>query len=664
MLNDFLYLDSDPHGMKCPLGSHVRRSNPRDTGRLNNVRRHRLLRRGIAYGGPLLDENRLGDGRRRGMLFIAMNARIDMQFELLQSGWLNAGEFLGQTGLDRCPITGSHNGGIEDRFLEAGKGVPVTGLQRFVINRGGDYFFLPGLPGLREIAGGNTFPPDPCLPFDGRSMVTKTPELLDLDRLTGYAARILYGKERLVKLEFKEANGNPQRFVFAALHQDVTSILALDQGHFSVEHYNRLARVLTAGGTMIVAEIPGEKRDRLLKVLGRAWSIFNDDYCGGSASGRIRATVRDRIDKAIRRTEKSGRIDLVHDLGVEAAYGIVKDVYGLPGPEWVTELAISLPFGKRHVGEVPPDWLKAFSRELPDNPGLVTSQVWSVVLMLALLGNNQSFRELDALAVEAGSEMLIHLTGLIHQAAENPAKEIGNRTLLGAFIQASSELVKNHPKPAANATPLYDTMGEYLEDVRAILLEIVGTSIAAIPLTFSKAISFIFKHDIRLSEMLAAALSESGAEDPDTLLARFIYECERIDPNLPVMKRVCTQKHDLPAIMNGSEELKPAASIDEGDIVFAIVKAANGDPLIYKDTARSFSLKASERPMDKYLLFGATGSGRDCWGRDRVSMVALKELVQALTRFEGLRPVAGPAGEPETMLKLIVGLKARFTGIA
>ena len=58
-VNDFRYAD-DPDGVRCPLGAHVRRTNPRDNdgmfgGKLSN--RHRIMRRGRPYG-PLLPAGR------------------------------------------------------------------------------------------------------------------------------------------------------------------------------------------------------------------------------------------------------------------------------------------------------------------------------------------------------------------------------------------------------------------------------------------------------------------------------------------------------------------------------------------------------------------------------------------------------------------------------
>jgi deferrochelatase/peroxidase EfeB len=70
--NNFTYLNQDAHGLRCPIGSHIRRSNPRDslgpdsTTALNSANRHRILRRGRSYGHHI--ENLLvDDGVKRGL---------------------------------------------------------------------------------------------------------------------------------------------------------------------------------------------------------------------------------------------------------------------------------------------------------------------------------------------------------------------------------------------------------------------------------------------------------------------------------------------------------------------------------------------------------------------------------------------------------------------
>jgi deferrochelatase/peroxidase EfeB len=59
--NNFSYFQLDTPGYRCPIGAHIRRSNPRDTldprpGSNQSValnKRHRLLRRGREYGSPV-----------------------------------------------------------------------------------------------------------------------------------------------------------------------------------------------------------------------------------------------------------------------------------------------------------------------------------------------------------------------------------------------------------------------------------------------------------------------------------------------------------------------------------------------------------------------------------------------------------------------------------
>ena len=61
--NDFNYKEMDPFGYACPLGSHARRLNPRDTA--HNMNRRRMIRRGATYG-PALPDGAPDDGVDRG----------------------------------------------------------------------------------------------------------------------------------------------------------------------------------------------------------------------------------------------------------------------------------------------------------------------------------------------------------------------------------------------------------------------------------------------------------------------------------------------------------------------------------------------------------------------------------------------------------------------
>jgi Dyp-type peroxidase family len=151
--NDFRYAE-DQDGARCPLGAHIRRARPRDAmgfhGRLAD--RRRIMRRGLPYGAPL-PEGAPDDGADRGILFLAFNIDIDRQFEFIQQQWLNYGNHFRQ-GNDKDILQGDHDGTGKAVIQAYGDDDPpylCTGLPRFVDTRGGEYFFVPGIKGLRWI---------------------------------------------------------------------------------------------------------------------------------------------------------------------------------------------------------------------------------------------------------------------------------------------------------------------------------------------------------------------------------------------------------------------------------------------------------------------------------------------------------------------------------
>src|SRR5207247_4925840 len=93
---EFLYAD-DPRGLKCPVGSHARRANPRDALDADgsvDVRLHRMIRRGTSYG-PMLPEGVLeDDGADRGIIFVFAGTHLKRQFEFVKTQWLNDGIFI------------------------------------------------------------------------------------------------------------------------------------------------------------------------------------------------------------------------------------------------------------------------------------------------------------------------------------------------------------------------------------------------------------------------------------------------------------------------------------------------------------------------------------------------------------------------------------------
>ncbi|WP_431271348.1 Dyp-type peroxidase [Dankookia sp. P2] len=171
-LRDYRYTE-DPDGVRCPLGSHVRRVNPRDmldpdhklgeaSTQLTN--RRRILRRGLPYG----DASPAGladDGAEHGVFIMALCSSLFRQFEFIQQQWLHYGLDL-DSGNDACPITGRrdpHNP-LANKFVVQSD--PRTGrapyiaanLPMFVETHGGEYFFIPSITALRMMAMGSVDP--------------------------------------------------------------------------------------------------------------------------------------------------------------------------------------------------------------------------------------------------------------------------------------------------------------------------------------------------------------------------------------------------------------------------------------------------------------------------------------------------------------------------
>ena len=146
--NDFNYGTMDPHGYGCPLGSHVRRMNPRDTAA--NMNRRKMIRRGGTYG-PALPEGAPEDGVERGIAAFVGCASLVRQFEFAMNVWANDPNFH-ELGNERDPIFGTQDGTFDMTIPKRPIRKKITGLPAFTTIRGGAYFFLPGIRALRYLA--------------------------------------------------------------------------------------------------------------------------------------------------------------------------------------------------------------------------------------------------------------------------------------------------------------------------------------------------------------------------------------------------------------------------------------------------------------------------------------------------------------------------------
>lgn len=172
----------DPHGIGCPLGAHIRRTNPRDTlptqsqpqFSMEVVSKHRMLRRGRIYGEPLdpdfnvekmikmCEDFEIPDATtlrinklKRGLYFICLVSDISRQFEFVQNVWANTSTFANLCNevdplisprptedQKDCHEFITPQNTIRNRY----KGVP-----EFTTVVGGQYFFMPGITALKYI---------------------------------------------------------------------------------------------------------------------------------------------------------------------------------------------------------------------------------------------------------------------------------------------------------------------------------------------------------------------------------------------------------------------------------------------------------------------------------------------------------------------------------
>jgi deferrochelatase/peroxidase EfeB len=150
-LTDFDYF-SDPEGLRCPIGSHTRRANPRDAESFPSSKPdHRIVRRAMPYG-PAWDASQGKDDVPRGLVGYFIGASLENTFEFIMQRWINgqnfADNFSEPQGND--PVLGANATGSSDfEYPPDGK---VTGFEEFVTTRGGLYCMLPSLPSLAWMA--------------------------------------------------------------------------------------------------------------------------------------------------------------------------------------------------------------------------------------------------------------------------------------------------------------------------------------------------------------------------------------------------------------------------------------------------------------------------------------------------------------------------------
>lgn len=144
----------DVQGIRCPIGAHIRRLNPRGSLVMGMPHSRRLVRRGMPYGPPY-DPANSNDGAERGLIGLFICGDLEMQFEFILRVWAN--EDISTHGLrgTRDPLIGAQpvdGGEFVIRTDDSRDPIVFNGLPRLTHTRGSVYVLIPGIGGLRHLA--------------------------------------------------------------------------------------------------------------------------------------------------------------------------------------------------------------------------------------------------------------------------------------------------------------------------------------------------------------------------------------------------------------------------------------------------------------------------------------------------------------------------------
>jgi deferrochelatase/peroxidase EfeB len=163
-INNFDFGPSDRHpqyfdddiGLRCPVGAHIRRLNPRGSLVTGKPHTRRIIRRGIAFGPKYDPSVPEPDPPPRGLVGFFICGDLGMQFEFLQTTWVNAD--ISTTGLrgTREALLGAqpdYGGQFVMRTSDTRDPIVFDNVPRFVQTRGSAYCLIPAIGGLRFLAG-------------------------------------------------------------------------------------------------------------------------------------------------------------------------------------------------------------------------------------------------------------------------------------------------------------------------------------------------------------------------------------------------------------------------------------------------------------------------------------------------------------------------------
>jgi len=599
--NNFLFMPTDAAGFACPIGSHVRRSNRRDSQEPNPRRsqvlsdRHRLLRRGRPFREVMPDGS-----TRQGMVFVALNADFQRQFEFIQQTWLNSPKFGGLYD-NKDPISGDNDGSGSMTIQSSPVRQQVQGLPRFVRVLGGGYFFLPGLRALRFLAGDRSH-----IPATDRSQASASPTIQqpnqggkhmsllhklfsDVLNVEDHLHQELLNLREMVdkRLEHLLANPGLTRKLFAFLrkhepilvlpkvaivskYMDVLQVFKSDEFFSTVEIYGPKIALTTGNFIVGMANTPEYRRD--LALMEKA--ARREDL------GAIREFSSQCAAELVAAAAPEGRIDAVGGLSRLASLRLLEHYFGVPAADEAQMMG----------------WMRSIFREI-----------------FANLGNDPLMTQT---AVRDSQALLAHLDSVI---AARQADLAAGRPVPDDFLCRLLKMQQESSTPPAEPIPT------------ELIRRLVGGTIVGTVDTNSKAIIQAIDQLLDRPAELQAA-QEAARNDNDDLLIRYLFEALRFNPQNPLLLRFCERPLTL---AQGTSREK---TIPQGSLVIVGTESAmfDEDQFPAPDTFRT------DRPLGDYIHFGH--ALHICFGR-HISQVHIPAVAKQLLRQRNLRRAAGADGK-------------------
>ena len=587
--DSFGYRPKDEHGERAPIGSHIRRTNPRD-GLLDSkakqstkiTNHHRIIRRSRAYGrsaGTTMHPDDLlaaaPPDHEVGMHFMCFNANISNQFQFIQSNWANSPKFE-RFYNDPDPLIGArcpYAQGQTQTFTVPGDPArtAVTDLKRFVEVRGGAYLFMPGIRALQFLASIQDNPtprPNPpsgfLAPYDALATGGLPPAdaaKAQLELLGGWLATrpaALFSELRQARPVFVPALGP----VLVTRFRDAVEALGLD-GVLTVKPAADAVKVIVGDNPFILGMDDSAARDRELAVLRLA--IRRTD------AERIRGIVATQARAITDASARQGTLDLVEQYISMVPLRLAGEYFGIPGPD------------VRTLGK----WLRAMFRATFRNPGRDP--------------------QVDQEAAQAAAEYRAYVATLVAQAHAQPT---GRDTVIDRLVAMQ----------AAPDSSFDDA--QIMHNASSMLMGMIDTT--------SAAVAFAVDSLLDRPAVLPGAIAAAHADHNDLLL-RYIFEALRFNAPVPLLARFTAAEVVL--ARGTARETK----IPANRLVYVATGSAMMDDTEL-DNPDEFRL---DRPAHQYLHLGWGMHG--CFGR-HIAQVLLVEMVKNLLALRNLRRAPGAAG--------------------